>query len=75
MVPPSSAFSAAISIINVGAVLCMIYAMIISGANFCQVARIIQVIHDIDVITDGNQKWNGAIPSLSMIADSRIIFI
>jgi len=30
---------------------------------------------DIDVITGGNQKWNGAIPSLIMIADIRIIFI
>jgi hypothetical protein len=26
------------------------------GASFCHVARIKQFIHDIDVITEGNQK-------------------
>jgi len=34
-----------------------------SGPSFCQVARIKQLIHDIDDITDGNQKWHGAAPS------------
>jgi hypothetical protein len=26
------------------------------GASFCHVARIKQLIHDIDIITEGNQK-------------------
>jgi len=34
------------------------------GANFCQVDRIIHEVHEIDVITDGNHIWHGAIPSL-----------
>lgn len=38
-------------------------------------AKIIQVNQDIDVMTDGNQKWNGAIPNLRRIADIRIRFI
>jgi len=48
---------------------------IINGANFCHVAKIQQAIHDIDVITGGNQKWNGAIPNLSIIDEKRIRFI
>jgi hypothetical protein len=45
-----------------------INARITKGANFCHVARIIHAVQDIDVITEGNQKWNGAIPSFSRIA-------
>jgi len=43
----------------------LIYINIIidKGAIFCQVARIEHVIHDIDVITDGNHIWHGTIPS------------
>jgi len=37
------------------------------GANFCQVDRIIHEVHEIDVITDGNHIWHGAIPSLISI--------
>jgi hypothetical protein len=37
----------------------------INGPNFCQVHKIKQLIHDIDVIVDGNQKWHGAAPSFS----------
>jgi len=47
----------------------------INGASFCHVAKSMQDSQDIDVITGGNQKWNGAIPSLIMIADIRIMFI
>lgn len=48
---------------------------IVSGASFCHVVRIIHMNHEIDVITDGNQKWNGAIPSFNIIADIRIKFM
>lgn len=66
-----------IAIINnkLGVLLFRIKARIISGANFCQVAKIIQDNQDIDVITDGNQKWSGAIPSFSKMAERRMIFI
>jgi aspartate aminotransferase-like enzyme len=40
---------------------------IISGASFCHVAKIMHEIHESDVITGGNQKCMGAIPSLSKI--------
>ena len=36
--------------------------------SFCQVDRIKQFIHDRDAITDGYQKWHGAIPNLISIA-------
>jgi len=75
IIPPRRAFMEAISIINVGDRLYRINDKIINGANFCHVARIMHINHDKDVITDGNQKWNGAIPSLSKIDAIRIIFI
>jgi hypothetical protein len=59
-------------IMNVGVVFCRMNARIINGASFCQVAKIMQAIHDMEVITDGNQKWNGAIPNLRRIAASKI---
>lgn len=37
----------------------------IKGPSFCQVHRIRQLIHDIDVIVEGNQKWQGAAPSFN----------
>lgn len=75
IIPPNRAFRGATTIISSGDVLCRINERIIKGANFCQVARIIQVNQDIDVITEGNQKWNGAIPNFSKIADNNIMFI
>jgi hypothetical protein len=39
-------------------------AMIIRGASFCHVDKIIAAIHEIDVITDGYHIWQGAIPIL-----------
>lgn len=33
------------------------------GASFCHVAKIMHEIHDSDVITGGNQKCMGAMPS------------
>lgn len=50
-------------------------AKIIKGASFCQDARIIHANQERDVITGGNQKWNGAIPSFSIIAEMRRRFI
>jgi hypothetical protein len=32
-------------------------------------------IHDREVITEGNQKWNGAIPSFNIIDDINNKFI
>lgn len=40
-----------------------------SGPSFCQVHKIRQLIHDIDVIVEGNQKWHGAAPSFSSRAN------
>jgi hypothetical protein len=37
------------------------------GANFCHVDRSIHEDQEIDVITDGNHIWQGAIPSLISI--------
>jgi hypothetical protein len=34
-----------------------------SGATFCQVVKISAFDHEIDVITDGNQKCPGTAPS------------
>ena len=34
------------------------------GATFCQVDRVRHRGHLIEFITEGNQKWKGAIPSL-----------
>lgn len=38
------------------------------GPSFCQVDKIRQFIHDNEDITEGNQKWHGAIPSFNKIA-------
>lgn len=75
IIPPRSALIEAISIINDDERLYKINDKMINGANFCHVARIIHISHDRDVITDGNQKWNGAIPSLSRIDAIKIMFI
>lgn len=40
----------------------------VNGANFCHVDKVRQLIHDNDAITDGYQKWHGAIPNLINIA-------
>lgn len=34
--------------------------------------RIKQFSHEIDVITDGNQKWHGTIPNFSKMAEIMI---
>lgn len=37
----------------------------VSGPNFCHVHKIRQLIHDIDDIVDGSQKWHGAAPNFN----------
>lgn len=67
--PPIKAFNPAVIIINL--LDWILYKVIISsdsGANFCHVDKIIQFIHDNDAITEGYQKWHGAIPNLISIA-------
>lgn len=68
-IPPINAFNPEV-IIN-RYLDCVLYSVIISsdsGASFCHVDNTIQLIHDNDAITDGYQKWHGAIPSLISIA-------
>jgi hypothetical protein len=48
-----------------------LYVIIIrseSGASFCHVDSVKQLIHDNEAITEGYQKWHGAIPNLMNIA-------
>lgn len=42
------------------------------GASFCHVDRIRAFIQEMDVITDGNQKWQGTAPSFRNKAVNRI---
>jgi hypothetical protein len=37
-----------------------------SGASFCHVDRIRAVNHEQDDITEGYQKWQGALPSFNI---------
>lgn len=75
IIPPNRALSEAISKTNVVLEFSRKNARIVNGASFCHVDKIIQENHEIDVITEGNQKWNGAIPSFNMIAVISIMFI
>lgn len=50
---------------------CVLYVVMISsvsGASFCHVDSVRQLIHDSEAITDGYQKWHGAIPNLISMA-------
>lgn len=38
--------------------------IIARGASFCQVDKIRADVHEMDVMTEGYQKWHGTIPSL-----------
>jgi len=75
IIPPRSAFSPAVNRINNGEVEHRRNAKMVKGASFCHVANSMQVIHGKDIITDGNQKWNGAMPSFNMIEEINKIFI
>jgi len=45
------------------------------GASFCHVDKIIQDVQEIEVITDGNHMWHGAIPNLISIEITNINII
>lgn len=67
--PPISALTlAVIAMIILDSVLVVVIIRSESGANFCHVDNVRQLIHDSDDITEGYQKWHGAIPSLINIA-------
>lgn len=69
IIPPISAFIlAVIIIINDNCDFALSIINRLKGASFCHVDRIKQFIHDNDAITDGYQKWHGAIPNLMNIA-------
>lgn len=69
IIPPINAFILAVIIIivdNWDFILSIINRL--RGASFCHVERIKQFIQDSDAITEGYQKWQGAIPNLINIA-------
>jgi hypothetical protein len=45
------------------------------GATFCHVDKIKHDSHEIDDITGGNQKWNGAMPSFRRIDEKRRMYM
>lgn len=51
----------------------MQYDIVIIGAIFCHVISMRQLIHLVDDITSGSQKWNGAAPIFIIILDIIII--
>ena len=73
-VPPTKAFKAATMISNDDTVFEPLSGKhnSINGASFCQETSSSALVHEIEVITDGNQKWHGAAPNLSSKANSRI---
>jgi hypothetical protein len=67
--PPIKAFILAVIASSIlDSVLAIVIISKAKGASFCQVDRIKQFIHDSDAITEGYQKWHGAIPNLINIA-------
>lgn len=71
--PPSRAFNPAIrGIIDFD--ICLVKkTRITNGASFCHDDRIVQEIHEIEDITDGYQKWHGALPNFSSTATIKMI--
>lgn len=45
------------------------------GANFCHDDKMVHEIQEIDDITEGYQKWQGALPSFNRIEIIRIVGI
>lgn len=67
--PPINAFNpAVIAIMSLDCVLFIVIISNVNGASFCHVDKVKQLIHEIDAITEGYQKWHGAIPNLISIA-------
>jgi len=76
IIPPIKAFNEATRKISWVMYGFIIKSENINGANFCHVDSNIHETHEIEVITEGYQKWRGAAPSFSIIdAKSRIIMI
>lgn len=72
-IPPRIAFIEARIIMNLGAEFDSMNDRMVKGASFCHVVKIMQESHDNEVITGGNQKWNGAIPNFSIMADIKMM--
>lgn len=70
--PPINALNALIIIINLLNELNRIIDKNTNGANFCQVDRIRQFSQDMDDITDGYHRWNGAAPILRLTLINRM---
>lgn len=73
IIPPISAFMGA----KTSIILCehpdsIMNDKMLNGPSFCHVAKIKQFDHDMDDITEGNQKWHGAIPSFNRRAVVRM---
>ena len=67
--PPTNALiPATVARINLDCVLYVVIISSVSGASFCHVDNVRQLIHDNEAITEGYQKWHGAIPNLMNIA-------
>jgi len=67
--PPVIALIQAIKVIMDGAhEVFRINVRIVRGPSFCHVLKIRQLIHEIEDITEGNQKWHGAIPIFKIMA-------
>lgn len=75
IIPPSIAFSPAINIIKDFDICLVKKTKIASGANFCHDDKMVHEIHEIEDITDGYQKWQGALPSFNSTEIIRIIGI
>lgn len=66
--PPIMALLAALSISRrwLSVVIVNEYTSRAKGASFCHVDRVRAVSHEDDDITDGYQKWHGALPSFNI---------
>lgn len=69
-IPPISAFKIATNINTLVEIFVRINIITIKGANFCQVESINAGHQEIDIITEGYQEWQGAIPVLIIIDKS-----
>lgn len=73
-IPPTSAFNEATKKINEDWIEEEDIIKTKSGTTFCQVAKIRHMGQLMEFITEGNQKWNGAIPSFtSMPINTKIL--
>lgn len=63
IIPPSSAFNLAIREMIDCDIWLVKNTKTDRGASFCHDDKIVHDIHEIDAITEGYQKWQGALPS------------